>query len=408
MKKRKSFTKSHHKAAIKRLIYENGSLSRTEIQKKMSIRPASITQLTRELMEENILIEKGLGKNEKGKKQRLLTLNPNGGTVIGIEFDPQFIYGLLIDFENKIIGEMNYTLPEGTTGNQIVVLLKKTIHQLIHIGSTHLPPLLGIGIADPGLVDRERGISLFCSQINDWRNVPLRELMEKEFHLPVYIEGNTNCKLLAESLFGAGRNFQNQIYIDLSYGIGASLMTHGSFYYGAQGLAGELGHVQYDKSGPICSCGNHGCLEMFVSSSAVMRSIKNAVLHGVISPFLDQIRENSEFLSIQSFIQAANENDKFCISLVEEMGRTLGEVIANLVNFLNPEAILIGGELADLGVLILNPVKGTVRRQSLELATRNLSFKIAEIKDRPAARGAASLVLNQLFKGNEFFDLSFS
>ncbi|MBP8933315.1 MAG: ROK family protein, partial [Candidatus Atribacteria bacterium] len=250
--------------------------------------------------------------------------------------------------------------------------------------------------------DRERGISLFCSQINDWRNVPLRELMEKEFHLPVYIEGNTNCKLLAESLFGAGRNFQNQIYIDLSYGIGASLMTHGSFYYGAQGLAGELGHVQFDKSGPICSCGSRGCLEMYVSSSAVMRSVKNALQHGVISPYLDQIRENSAHLSIPTFIKAAKESDKFCSNLVEEMGRTLGEVVANVVNFFNPEAILLGGELVDLGDLIINPVKGTVRRQSLELATRNLSFKIAEIKDRPAARGAASLVLNQVFKEVKF------
>ena len=92
-----------------------------------------------------------------------------------------------------------------------------------------MTPLLGIGIADPGLVDREQGVSLFCSQIADWRDVPLRQIMEKEFQLPIYVEGNTNCKLLAESLFGAGRNFQNQIYIDLSYGIGASLMTHGSF-----------------------------------------------------------------------------------------------------------------------------------------------------------------------------------
>lgn len=403
MEKRKSFAKSHHKAAIKRLIYENGSLSRTEIQQKTGIRPASITQLTRELIEEKILIEKGLGNNQKGKKQRLLTLNPNGGTVIGIEFDPQSIHGLLIDLENKIISEKNYTLPEEATGNQFVEQLKKTIHQLIHADPTHMTPLLGIGIADPGLVDREQGVSLFCSQIADWRDVPLRQIMEKEFQLPIYVEGNTNCKLLAESLFGAGRNFQNQIYIDLSYGIGASLMTHGSFYYGAQGLAGELGHIQYDKSGPICSCGSHGCLEMFVSSSAVMRSIKNAIQHGVISPYLDHIRENTAFLSIHSFIKAANENDKFCASLVEEMGRTLGEVIANVVNLLNPEAILIGGELADLGDLIINPVKGTVRRQSLELATRNLAFKVAEIKDRPASRGAASLVLNQVFKGNELF-----
>lgn len=403
MEKRKSFTKTHYKATIKRLIYENGSLSRTEIQKKLGIRPASITQLTKELIKEKILIEKGFGNNKKGKKQRLLTLNPIGGSVIGIEFDPQSIHGLMINLENKIISEKNYTFLEGTGSNQIIDLLKKTIHQLIHHNSIHLPPLLGIGIADPGLVDRERGISLFCSQIADWREVPLRQILEKEFQIPIFIEGNTNCKLLAESLFGAGRDFQNQIYVDLSYGIGASLMTHGSFYYGAQGLAGELGHVQYDKSGPICSCGNHGCLEMFVSSSAVIRSIKNALQHGVISSYLDQIRENKDDLSIPSFIRAANENDKFCINLVEEMGRTLGEVIANVVNFLNPEAIIIGGELAKLGDLILNPLKGTVRRQSLELATRNLSFKVAEIKDRPAARGAASLVLNQIFKENQIF-----
>ncbi|NLJ49449.1 MAG: ROK family transcriptional regulator, partial [Candidatus Atribacteria bacterium] len=393
MEKRKSFTKTHYKATIKRLIYENGSLSRTEIQKKLGIRPASITQLTKELIKEKILIEKGFGNNQKGKKQRLLTLNPIGGTVIGIEFDPQSIRGLLIDLENKIIGEKNYTLPEGTKGKQIIELLKNIIHQLIHNNSLHSTPLLGIGIADPGLVDQERGISLFCSQIADWRDVPLRQILEKEFQLPISIEGNTNCKLLAESLFGAGRDFQNQIYVDLSYGVGASLMTHGAFYYGAQGLAGELGHIQYNKSGPICSCGNHGCLEMFVSSSAVIRSIQNALEHGVISFYLDQIRKKTTQISIASFIKAANENDKFCISLVEEMGRTLGEVIANVVNLLNPEAILIGGELADLGDLILNPIKGTVRRQSLELATRNLSFKVAEIKDRPAARGAASLVL---------------
>ncbi|MBP8933502.1 MAG: ROK family transcriptional regulator, partial [Candidatus Atribacteria bacterium] len=105
MEKRKSFAKSHHKATIKRLVYENGPLSRTDIHKKIGIRPASITQLTKELIQEKILIEKGLGNNRKGKKQRLLTLNPQGGMVIGVEFDPHSIHGLLIDLENKIINE---------------------------------------------------------------------------------------------------------------------------------------------------------------------------------------------------------------------------------------------------------------------------------------------------------------
>ncbi len=397
---RKSLVKEIYKARIKNLVYKSAKISRTDIQTMTGMRAATVTNLVKELIEEGILREGSPSPKkttQKGRKKIALGLNPQWGFSVGAEIDPHRITTVVIDLTNKSLFEGKRTVTPSSNSSIILHTLTDALEEALSISSIDRSRILGIGIADPGIIERNLGVSLLSTQFNDWKNIATTQTLETIFHLPVHLEGNTNCKLRAELAFSTYSKHNSILFLDLSYGVGASIFTQESFYYGGQGLAGEIGHVQVDENGPLCSCGSRGCLETLASSRAILGRVKEALANGVVSPYLEHIRQRDVSLTTETFIQAAKEGDKLCIGIVEEVGRIVGKVLANTVNILNPELIILGGDLAGLGDLILNPVKGTVKRQALAPASQHLIFELAQVNDRAAAMGAAALILDKKF-----------
>ncbi len=246
--------------------------------------------------------------------------------------------------------------------------------------------LRGLGIATPGWVDTERGVVPAAPQLIGWRDVPLVEMLQERLGLTVRLENDANAAALGENAFGAGRGTRHMLYITVSTGVGAGIIVDGRLYGGAKGSAGEIGHTIVDPSGPLCGCGNRGCLEALSSGTAIARRAAEAADRGD-SAALAGIREREGRLSARLVADAARKGDAASIAIYEEAGRFLGIALANAVNLLSPEAIILGGGVMQAKDLFLPRAEETMRDLALEEPLKYMRLAEAELGDRAGVMG---------------------
>jgi glucokinase len=246
--------------------------------------------------------------------------------------------------------------------------------------------LRGIGIASCGWVDSERGIVPAAPQLPGWHNVPLAQIMHERLGPPTILENDANAAALGEHVFGAGRDVRHLVYITVSTGIGGGIIVDGKLYGGAKGSAGEIGHTVIDPNGPLCGCGNHGCLEALASGTAIARRGAEAAKRGE-SPALAAILEREGRMSAEAMAEAARNGDLASRAIFTEAGRFLGIALANLVNLLSPEAILIGGGVAQAHELFMPVAENTMRLLSLGEPLKYVRVGLAELGDMAGPLG---------------------
>jgi predicted NBD/HSP70 family sugar kinase len=250
---------------------------------------------------------------------------------------------------------------------------------------------IGIGIA--GIVDRKRGVILSWPKVPSWINVPVRSFVQDNLKALVEVEDISRTMALAERRLGKGRGAKEFIYVVLGAGTGSALFFGGSLYTGKEGFAGEFGHTTIDEKGPLCSCGNRGCVEASVSASTIIKRATEALTLGVSSQLQMVARENGGTVTLENIAQAAEANDRFCLSLLSEIGLHIGTGVAGLINLLNPELVVLGGGLPKAaGKWLLPSIKRMVQERALENPAQHVSIELSDLNEIDWARGAAFLV----------------
>jgi glucokinase len=279
------------------------------------------------------------------------------------------------------------------------LVLSRTI-ELIHkaIDDSRIPrtAFRGIGIGHSGVIDVSKGLVLSYprpGQMAEWKNVPLREIMQREFGVPCLLEDSVRAIATAEKYFGQGAGLDDFIYVDVGMGIGAAIFLDGKLYRGPGGSAGEFGHMTVDEHGPLCCCGNYGCLETLASCGAIIQSVRSAIEKGVDS----QVRELSEGdlnrISIESIGQAAVQNDSLSFRVLHEAISHIAVALADVVNLLNPHVLIFGGALfRSAPELFLEPLKRTIRQRALEKSANEVQLKISNLGSEAGALGAGRLI----------------
>jgi glucokinase-like ROK family protein len=247
---------------------------------------------------------------------------------------------------------------------------------------------LGIGL--PGPVSVRDGMPVSPPIMPGWHRFPLRATLEIEHGCPVMVDNDVNIMSIGEGYRGIARATKNFLFVKVGTGIGCGIQLGGNVYRGADGCAGDIGHIQVDVRGPICFCGNSGCLEAYFSGAALRREALAAAKSGG-SPFLAGRFADFGAVSAKDVGDGAGQGDPACIRLVRDGGQRLGEVLAGMVSFINPSMIVIGGGLAGLGNLLLAEVRSMVYKRSLPLATGNLPVVLSELGPRAGVTGAAVL-----------------
>jgi predicted NBD/HSP70 family sugar kinase len=390
--------KERDRALITDVVRRFGPLSRVKLHELTHFRPATIGAVVRELLDEGVLAEGGLSNNPTGRKQILLELNEKLGYVVTLDFDAETVSAGMMDvrakLRNSVIREST-DLANGRDGllRQLLSCVERTIQQA---GPESGRPL-GIGIGDPGLVNSQEGISVVSSTIDFWHAIKLRELFNKAFGVPVVVSDNTRTKAIAERTLGAGEGAADLIYIEYGTGIGAGIFTGGHLLQGHRWSAGEFGHTSTTEGGPPCRCGSFGCLEAVAGLAALETRVRSALRNGGFSRCLELAGRDIDRVTGWHVLETAALGDKMCVVLVEELARSLGFGIANLVNIFNPEIIVLDHRLKLAGPEFLHQLTRVVQSRALAYVTETLRFRFGELGSDAALLGAGLMSLDAFF-----------
>lgn len=257
-------------------------------------------------------------------------------------------------------------------------------------------PPVAIGLATPGPLDPERGVVVHAPNLPCLTNRPIAEDLSHRCKMPVFLENDANAAALGEWWVGAGERAGDMVVITVGTGIGGGLILGGRLYRGSASSAGELGHMTIEPNGPPCGCGNSGCLEALASAPAIAKRAQEKIQKGFESVLLERVDGDLARISAEAVSRACEEGDALAIRVMEESGRYLGIGVANLVNLLNPTAILFGGGVAAAGDFLLDPIKKELNRRALLSMREKVSLRICTLGNDAGFMGAARVAFERV------------
>lgn len=253
--------------------------------------------------------------------------------------------------------------------------------------------LKGVGIGVPGIISPKEGIVRFSPNLPGWVDAPLRDAVASFTSVPVVIENDANAYALGEATYGAGRGVGSLLCITLGTGVGGGIILDGGIWRGADGMAGEVGHITADPRGPLCQCGNSGCLERYSSATALIERAVQALVKGKKSTLSEMYRHDPSSITPEALANAAKNGDRLAISMYRDVGKYLGIVSAGIINLLNIDRIIIGGGLAGSWELFIGPLKREIEVRAFTIPARRCEVVQGALGDDAGILGAASLVL---------------
>ena len=253
--------------------------------------------------------------------------------------------------------------------------------------------LSGVGIGAPGPVDVERGFVYFFPNIPGWKNTPLKKILEKKIKFPVFVDNDANAMAWGEFCFGAGKGVKNMIALTLGTGVGGGIVMNGKLFHGPHFSAAEIGHMVVDPSGPLCGCGNRGCVETFVGNGYFVKDVRERLACGGKSILNEWISKERRELTPKLVQEAARRGDRFSQGQWKKTGEYLGTALAGLVNVLNPERIILGGGMAQIGAPIFGPVSAAIKKKAFPIAAQFVRVVPALLGPDAGLIGAAALRL---------------
>lgn len=392
----KSLVKDINMSVILRIVRDRGPISRAEIAKLTGLNPATVSSNVGNLMELGVVREVGIGASSGGRKPMLIELNPGGYYVIGVDMGTSDVSTGITDLEGRI--QCKRTLPFGALSapEDILGTIKQSIRAAIGDSGIPRDKLLGIGMGIHGLVDSDRGVSLFAPAFQ-WENVPIAEPFAAEFGLPVVIDNDVRAMALGEKWFGQAANASNFVFLNIGTSIGSGIYVNGELLKGAHFGAGEIGHIQMAEGGERCFCGKHGCLSTLAAGPAIEKRARRALESGEASALREWAAGDFSRITGEMIHQAALQGDPFSRRLLDETGRLLGGALSLVINLLNPEVIVIGGGVANGGDFIFNGIKEAVRRQAMKNNIEKIYIGPTGLGDDCGIIGAATLLLRNLF-----------
>lgn len=310
---------------------------------------------------------------------------------IGIDVGGTNVKIALVDEKGGIIYSNSVPTRAEMGYEYTVNIIKQAIYDLLK--ETKLEPknIEGIGFGFPGQVDYKSGIVRLAPNIPGWVDVPIAKLIEDEFNIPTRVDNDVRCAALGELNFGAGKGCQNLICITVGTGIGSGLIVNGKLVRGASNAAGEIGHIKLQiHDGPICGCGDTGCLEAFASGPAIVAMAEEYICGGKSTKFREMANSND----ITPFIvaEAAKAGDPVAKRIFTIMGEYIGVGMASVVNLLNPEKIIIGGGVADAGDILMVPLKETLKKRAMKIAGEAVEVVPAQLGNTAGVIGASLLI----------------
>jgi len=373
------------RARVFALLADRGAISRAELARQAALAPSTVSAVVSELQAEGLVVDADVAAAEParsvpGRPPQLIALHRRAGVALGIDVGHRHVHVAVADLSHRVIAERYERLEAEPPAADAISLVVELTGQALRKADVHESEILGVGMGLPGPIHRPSGLFADADIMPGWAGVRATEAMAEALGRPVELENDANLGALSEWMWGAGRGADDLVFLKTATGIGAGFIVDGRPYTGVSGSAGEIGHTVLDPRGPICRCGNRGCLETIASSTAIVAALRETY---------------GEELTIDEVIARAVDGDAGCRRAITDAGRAIGSALGNVCNLLNPARIVIGGDLPEAGEILLEPVRETLRQSAIRGAADDAEVTVGELAGRAYVLGAVALVLRR-------------
>jgi glucokinase-like ROK family protein len=379
------------------IIRARPASTRPELARLSGLGRSVVAQRLSQLVDRGLVVEVGLAASTGGRAPREIRLHAGAGRLLVASLGATSVDVALADLAGQLLAEHSEPMQISRGPDEVLGQVEQMFDSLMAQIGDQSGPLWGIGVGLPAPVEFATGRPIAPPIMPGWDAYPVRQRLAQRYDVPTWVDKDTNVMALGELKAGAARNERDAVFVKIGSGIGAGLITSGRLHRGAQGAAGDMGHVAVAEGGDVvCRCGNHGCLEALAGGYALGRRAATAAADGH-SSFLAEVAATGVQLEAAHVARGAAHGDPFCVDLLLNAGRMIGAVLATFVNLYNPSLIVLGGGVAGAGDSLLASIRQSVYRRSLPLATRDLRIVRSRLGDKAGTIGAAALVVDELF-----------
>ncbi len=372
-----------------RLLRNNGPISRAELGEAVRLSRSKLAVELDRLTEIGLVESQGLAASRGGRRSSIVALAA-GLRFVGIDIGATSVDVAVTDAELRVLGQVSESIDVRRGPDEVLAIALDLFGKLRADGLGG--EILGAGVGVPGPVSFRDGVPVAPPIMPGWDQFPVRSVLSQHLGAPVLVDNDVNIMALGEMHGGLARTVEDFLFVKIGTGVGCGIVVDGAVYRGASGSAGDIGHIRVDDDGPVCTCGNVGCLEAYFSGAALARQATEAARSGR-SSMLGERLEDVGVLTAVDVAAVAGSGDPVAVELVRAGGRRLGHLLAGLVSFFNPGMVIIGGEVgAGLGHPLLAEIRGVVYRRSLPLATGNLPIVLSEMGQQAGVVGAARMI----------------
>ncbi|MDR3644911.1 MAG: ROK family transcriptional regulator [Clostridia bacterium] len=378
------------------MIYKHRSISRAQLAKITKLSPTTISSQVDELLQKRLVVETGTGEmGTSGRKPIMININENGYYVISIELMEGGFNCCLYNLLCKRVDARRFSAESyAHMGDDLI----GAALQILELNQVSEDKLIGITLAAPGLIDYESHRIISSTVVAVDESNDFYDALQRRFQdIPIFLENESGLSAYAEKVFGTGSDAKNLIFIDVGIGIGAGILLNGNMFRGSFGLAGEIGHITIDINGPKCKCGSRGCLEIMASIPAMIQEIVFAMMSGRETVISEITQNDLNKINIDVIRYAISKQDALALEVMKENARKFAFGINNVINMFNPQAIIIGGEIAKLGPVYLEQVKQYLSDIELKPNVSGVAIRYSRLKDDATTLGGARYALDTIF-----------
>ena len=389
-------------------VLEFGPIARVAIAHRTGLSRTTVSSIVDALIAEGFVREGSMlnAAPSGGRRAIELHFNADAGYVIGVAMGRSHLAFIATNLAAEVVARntAEFSTTPGPEAS-FPVLIEK-LRAFVEFTGLDWKRIIGIGVGVPSPLDAQLEMLVSPPRMPGWSGVNIRQRLQTELSVPVYLDNDANMGALGESRYGAGRNIADLAYINIGSGIGGGLVLNGHIYRGAGGSAGEIGHVTLDEEGPVCDCGNIGCLETLAGTRAIIddartgKSLAHAALlrnedPAALPPPALRDRADAEFDDVT---QAARANDPAALTALERAGERIGMAVATLINLFNPSVVLVDGRYTSAGELLLEPLRRTAAERSLPVAWARTRIQLGALGQDAIGLGAVTAVLDAAFR----------
>ena len=371
-----------------------GVASRAELARITGLSRSTVSTIVADLIEVGLAGERDgqvVGETHAGRPPVMISLNAAAGLALGVDFGHRHLRVAVSDLSHTVLAETWCEIDVDHSADQGLAKAAEFVEQVMSEAEVGRERVIGVGMGLPAPIDRATGSVQSSSILPGWVGVDAAAEASSRLALPVEVENDANLGALAELVWGAAKGKSEVAYIKVSTGIGAGLISGGRLQHGVGGTAGEIGHTVVAEGGPVCRCGNRGCLETLASSRAIADLLSTS---------------RREEIGTRRLLELCAAGDAAALRLAGDAGRAIGIAVANLCNIINPECVIVGGDLGAIGDPLLDPLREVVRRNAIPSAVGDLEIVPGVLGERAEMLGALALVLHESdrFSGTELLE----